>query len=375
MKICLLDPGLRSLSGHHVDWVHQLAREASRRGARVLVGCAKDASTGLLAALAPLAEVIPMFSLWPYHHDRVPASFTQAQRDAHEMRRHTHESQVLAGELQALPPSDLWLFPTLYAAQAAACALVPMAPAMAACIHKTPDLDGPAGARSWQQALQALARRSNAAPICLGTTTPPLQQAYAALSALPVQVWPLAHDGLRATRPRQHITTVGILGHQRPEKGLAILPPLVARLLELGLKVLLHDASGQLRAPSRPGLQLVSGFVTDFPAMVNLCDLIVVPNDPASYRLSGSGPVWEAMACGVPVLAPRGCYPGDLVQSTGAGLCFDAPTPEAIVRTVRDAIHHYPRLAGAAFACSQQWLEHQGVGRFLDRVLSLSKAG
>jgi len=383
MKISLLDPGLRQRDGHYYDWVHQLTLEARRRNISVVIGCAQHAASDLQAALRPLAEVRPLFTVSP-HHAPPRLSFAPGHPQVlarEEAARHSHESVRLAAELSTLPPSDLWVFPTLFASQAAAYALVPNAPPVVGCIHNAPELDGAAAATSWQQALHALyalrvpdsVPQPQGAPansVRLGTTTAPLQQAYAALSPLPIQLWPLAHDGLRAIQPRNQVTTVGILGHQRPEKGLGILPPLITGLLALGLKVLLHDASGQLRAPALPGLQLVSGFVSDFPALVSLCDLIVVPNQAANYRLRGSGPVWEAMACGVPVLAPRDCYPGELVLSSGVGLCFDTSTPEAILRTLQTALQRYPQLAAAAFACSEQWPKHHGVGRFLDQALS-----
>ena len=235
MNICLLDPGLLGTGGHHFDWAHKLAREAHQRGLRVTVACHQRAHPQMAPWLEPYARVQALFSVDPYDGSNDGTGFDTA-------------STTLAAELAGLPHADLWLVPTLTLGLAGALAKMAKTPWIAACIHHDPAYAGAADAAHWRATLQALHVRGKTA---LGTTTRALAQAYTSLSSLPIQVWPLAHDGHRALQPRPALRTVGILGHQRAEKGLSLIPSLVLGLRELGLNVLLHDTIGQLQDTGR----------------------------------------------------------------------------------------------------------------------------
>lgn len=349
MKICLLDPGLLGTSGHHFDWAHKLVREAHLRGLQVTVVCHQRAHPQMAQWLEPYARVQALFSVDPYEG----AGFDVA-------------STALAADLAGLPDADLWLVPTLTLGLAGALAKMAKTPWIAACIHHDPAYTGASDVAHWCTALAELQVHGKTA---LGTTTSALAQAYTQLSGLPIDLWPLAHDGHRALQPRRSLRTVGILGHQRAEKGLLLIPDLVQGLRGLGLNVLLHDTIGQLQDPGLPGVQTVHGFVLDFNELLRHCDLVITPNDSASYRLGGSGVVWEALASGIPVLAPRHTFSGQWALQTGGGLCFDTVTPSAIVQSVVQAQAVYAQLAAAAFTCSQNWPQEHGVARFLDRAL------
>jgi len=50
--------------------------------------------------------------------------------------------------------------------------------------------------------------------------------------------------------------------------------------------------------------------------------LFVAPYKPDWYRYNMAGIVMESLCCGVPIVAPEGSSPGNLVASLGAGTTF-----------------------------------------------------
>lgn len=367
MKICLIDPGLDARTGHYFEWSLKLAREARQRSIDVVIGASASASPDALDDLKAQAEVVAIFSVPPYP-PAPPSALFGVSAGAQEAR-HRSLARILGRELGRLPACDRWIFPSLTIDQAAACALLADRPPVAGCVHRPPDAGGLLMLEGWRQALAALQR--GAPPARIGATTPPLADAYTALGGGPVAAWPMPHEGAPAASPRGSLKTIGIFGHQRTAKGFKLLPRLVDLLLRQNLQVLLHDSAGRVDLPPRPGLQLIHGFVDDFAALVARCDLVIAPYDPVEYRLIASGVVWEALASGVPVLAPAASYPGDLVERTGAGLCFAEHGADSIGAALATAQASYPQLATAAFEASRHWPAQHGIGRFLDCALEL----
>jgi glycosyltransferase involved in cell wall biosynthesis len=269
---------------------------------------------------------------------------------------------ALAEDLRATAQADVWLWPSLFHAQLYACALLRPEAAISACIHTEPGFMSSQGPACWRY---AFIKASQAGlRMHMGVPGPVLQQEYDVLfgSQQLVQLLPLPNQGHPSNAPRTHLKTIGFFGHQRQEKGIENLPALISALLNEGYQVLLHDSGNAFGSEQLPGLTRI-GYVPDLAAEIAKCDLAVVPYEATAYRSKESGIVWDALASGVPVVAPHATAPGLRVLSCGAGKVFHFPTLDSIHRAIVEARADYQQIAAAAFRAGRTWRETQGIAK------------
>ena len=362
MKINLMDPGLAGQQGHHLDIDLRVTRQLVADGHCVHVYASKFASEAVSQAFASLAKFTRQFQSNPYQS---PQSIDPV---AGELLVYTHQSALLAQELRCTDPADLWLWPSIFAPQLNACAIAQMGVAVAGCVHTeaTPP-DQTQGSVWWRHAFLNM-RKSNC-PLRIGSIEPALRYGYLSLTTDELfQTFPVPYPGKPISRPRNALRKIGFLGHQRGEKGSAFVLKLVNSLIAEGYQVVLQDSSEKIIQHANPQAMLL-GFVTDITEEIAQCDLIVLPYSPEQYRAKGSGILWEALATGIPVVAPYHSAPGQWVERTGAGLLFIANTHDCLLRTITTARDIYPKIALAAFENSQQWPKHHGVQKFTEAMI------
>lgn len=361
MRVNILDPGLIFSGGHHLEYDIRIAEELIRRGHEARVYSHARISDSARESVAAIAPAIPLFRPSPYSN---PAKVDPISG---ELRIFLDGALMLAEDLGRVEAADLWIWPTLFAPQLHACALANPRVDIAGCIHVEPNYMASNGRMWWRYALEKCRKaglRTN-----LGVTIPRLGREYSLLAGDErVSMWPILADGAPIKVPRTGLRRIGFFGHQRAEKGTAILATLISRLLGDGFEVVLHDSGDLSRIDQAPGL-VTLGFVPSLAEEIARCDLVVLPYDPAAYRARGSSVGCEAIASGIPVIAPAGTPIGFLVESTGAGALFAALTAEEIHRVVLAARDGYRRFSNAAFEASRAWPERHGIKNFVSKML------
>ena len=366
MKINLMDPGLVGQAGHHFEWVANIVRQLVARGHSVHVYSHTALPEAPRNALSLLAPVTPIFSAHPFVG---PGDARQIDPIAGEYYLYRNLSQTTARELDQTGDADLLLWPTVSAYQLNACALSRRNIPVSCCVHYTPDIGGfKTGATWWRDAF--LNMRRSKAPLRCGSFVPSLRKHYLPITADGSFVlFPAPHGARRIEAPREILGTVGFFGAQRPEKGLHILRGLIARFISDGLRVLAHDSYNGLKV-HQPSPQLsVIGYVPDLVAEISKCDLVVLPYDPSEYKDRGSAIAYDALAAGIPIIAPFDTVPGDLVESSGAGRTFLYFDEESILRAAADCRASYANVAEAAFRFSSVWNPANGYGPFVDAMI------
>jgi hypothetical protein len=210
---------------------------------------------------------------------------------------------------------------------------------------------------------------------------------YQMLLDFPVGTLPLPQQAVTACRDRtgRRPVTIGILGHQRGEKGFGKVPALVARLLaeRSDIRVLVHNGwpegmaeqQRELRAMAArdPRLELDER-VADaalWAALLDRTDLMVCPYDRNRFISSYSAVTSEAMANAIPMVVPEGTTMHAVAREFGEpATVFRDESVEAIAAAIHAALDDYHRLAGLARLAAARWEETRGPRRLVDTLLA-----
>lgn len=364
MKINLLDPGHINSGGHNFDWNRRIAHELAKRGHEVRLYIGAQAKPAAMEGYAAGISVTPLFQTNPY----LPASLYDPV--CGELERQISGTRQIATELQSVAHADLWLWPTAFAYQLRACAVIPVEAEISACVHIPPtnELNIPFSepAEWWRLAGKSLVttgRRIRA----IGPAEPDglnLFRPY--LGMLPLKALPIPFDG--APRARDALKTIGFFGNRlRSEQGLNLKPQLVYDCLQAGFHVVTQmEKSLPPELTSHPNLKLLDGD-GDFAPKLEACDLVVAAYRWDTYVGRNSGVVSQALASGVPCVAP---YGASFSQMLGKGAVFFSELrAPAIFEAIRKAQTSYPALAKAAFDNAQEWKKSHGIAHFVDAIL------
>lgn len=359
MKISLLDPGLQGRFGHHYDLDLRLASALALRGHAVEVHGHRELATGLAEQFEIAGATLhPTFRIYAYRQPR-----------RYQLPVCAHASWIAKTrrDLQQVDTADLWFWPTLTSFQLAAAARDERTVAQLGGAWWLPGIWVPAAEKAWSRTITELARADK--PIRLGAYDEALCQAYEhQFPGMPMDMLPCPHDGAVNERTSPALACIGFFGHQRDRRGLALLPELISALLGEGYEVVFQDSgAGDLHLAEHPRL-LRLPYIEDFAEAIARCDLIVWPSRPTAYRQSWSGVVSEAVASGVPVVAPEGCLPSELLTRMGCGVLFSAYNAEAVLAAVRRAAAAFPELRAQARQAAVAWRAQHGVDRLVQRL-------
>lgn len=362
MKIHLMDPGLAGRAGHHPDLDLGLARwlVAAGHELRVYAHAAVDAQ--IQRAFETVAPLQPLFRSRPYLNPQRHDPY------AGELLVYQGQSRLLVEDLRGLPAADLWLWPTMMAAQLKACAMAQPRTNVVGCVH-TPVVseEYPNGTIWWRDAFLTAQRVGMA--LRLGAFEP--EHRYEYLPLMPdgnFQVFPWYFEGILSKTPRTALRRIGFFGHQRGEKGGSLIPDLLEALLSRGYHVTVQNSGGGPGMPARRGLTLL-GHVPDLAAEIARCDLVVLPYVPDRYRRKGSGVLMDALASGIPAVAPFDTAPGRWIDRTGAGTHFVRLNTEQVLAAIEQARSRYGAIAQAAHRVSLGWRAQHGLGRFAQALI------
>ena len=370
MKINLLDPGLVRPWGHHHDWDTRIANALAGRGHEVCVYASVDAVPEALSGFADAVRVERHFRIHPY---REPEDFDPL---CGEIERQFVSRNWTARDLGQVAEADLWLWPTLFSYQLWACATVRPKAAISACIHMPPGQ--PSGAvhaepDPWWRFAAKGARAAGLDLRTIGILDPEgLQASLPFLGDLDPFVLPIPIDG--KPRRRTSLETVGFFGASRVEHGSPIVPDLIARCLDEGLKVTTQDTA--LLSPAirgRPGLEILDPG-GDFADKVARADLVVLPYQWGKYLGRISAVACQAIASGAPCVVPRGASFARATARIGSGSVFSPLNVETVFAAIARARQSFHALADAAYAGALEWQGTQGLTKFVDAMLGAAPA-
>jgi hypothetical protein len=365
MKINILDAGIRYRAGHHYDYGIKLVRELVSAGHDVHVYGASVMEDAVAADFGALAPISKHFNIWPHtvpeRYDFYAGSFVQ----------HRFEPPVIAQDLRKVRSADLWIFPTIWTQEIAACAMVGVDVPVVGCIYWDPGIEWKSDdARFLRSAL--LLAQSAKVDMTLTSVEPEMRDRF--LPIMPNGKFvtiPQPADGPPLPKAKKQLKRIGFFGHQRVEKGTNMLRWLLPRLLKDGYSITYQD-SFATELPDLPGVERL-GFVSDIAEPIAECDLVVLPYDVDRYRARGSGLVVECLALGVPVTAPVGTMPGRTIERYGVGPLFSIARGQPVYNAIKIADEDFANFAKKAHQAAVHFAARNGSAHFAKALLAAVK--
>jgi len=214
-----------------------------------------------------------------------------------------------------------------------------------------------------------------------------IAEEFGFLLAQPVHVVPMPQPqpSLRR-RGASGVLTIGLVGHQRPDKGYQFAPEFISSILQRhsNAKFVVHqsdpeamtDISNSLYdvATETGRLEMIVGpkLLDEWFSLFDRCDIIALPYEPQRYAGTYSAIVGEALAAGAPVVVPAATTLAATVEATGRpGVTFDLWNAASIAEAIDMAIDDFPALAERAWCAGRTWRQRNGPEHFATAVLEL----
>jgi len=401
MRVFYADTGLSHDLGHHANSCRLLTREWRARGCEVMIAAAANVAPWLQAELGANPH-FRVHTYWQGDGDEFCGWLTAFFHTAGRTRE----------DLDALgpfTPNDLLYVNSIQPAQLMALASfvqgtpAPARPRIVAELGTAPGLDfewrddtlhfHPKDPRYdakgvlYRFAGTHLAQNDAADPL-LTTFHPTCSAIYAHLLKRHVHTLPLPHDAARpaAPVPQRDTVTVGVLGHQRADKGYQLVPQIALALLQHrpNLHLLLHNgAPGYMHqvqdvvreiAANEPRITVDERIANDalWDSLLHSCDIVLCPYHAPSYTGAYSAIVGEAIARGIPLIAPAvTTLARTMAEFGGPGEIFPGFDIAPIVDATLRVIDNLPAYKAKAAAAAIQWRQQMGAARTVDAILSL----
>lgn len=402
MKILYVDPGLRGLEGHHASSALALPAALRQLGHDVTVlGHCEVAD-----ALQQSTGALPFFEVFTYARHWASDPVAGWLTDFSEALEPTVAD--LRRAWKTLGPADLIYANSVKPAQVAALGL------WLKSTFEWPEAGPPIVVEFGTESGLARTECSNAAPFEVRDPTAVLYrhaarrvgewwmgrfaflaaagaaaEEYAFLLDRPVGVAPMPQilPPLRRRQPAGRLT-IGLLGHQRPDKGYPLAPEFIPQVLDKHRQAqfLVHhsdaasltDVTEHLRALAadepRLKLQLEPAVGEDWFALLDRCDIVALPYDPQRYAGSYSAIVGEALASGAPVVVPAETTMATELQTAGGpGVIIDAWNAPSISAAIGAAIDDFASLSERASSAGKAWHGRHGPERFVTCVLEAAE--
>lgn len=364
MKINIMDPGLLHHAGHHLDINKKLIFKLAEWGHHVNLYAHAQIAANVSEEVSRYAHLFPIFRAYPYQDTQ------KIDPAAGELINYLHQSRVLFDDLKKVAGADIWIWPTIYAPQLNACAMINCGVPISACVQTESSMaDRLTGSMFWRHAwLQAKERKIS---LRIGAFEPDHQYEYKPIFLEGnFSIFPSPYDGKKLYSPRKNIKNIGFFGQQRIEKGANIVHSLANSLSRKGYSVIIQDSAGNLRGEQNNNIKFV-GYSKELIDIISQCDLVVLPYVPDKYRRKGSGILQDCLASGIPAVVPFDTFAGRWIDRTGAGKSFIRFDEKEILSSIESAIKDYDNIARAAFRISFDWDKHNGIAKFASEMIKI----
>lgn len=198
-------------------------------------------------------------------------------------------------------------------------------------------------------------------------------------------IWP---DKLERKRPpgdgQGQPIRVGYFGYAKREKGFHLVPEIYKKVRQAfdadTVEFVVHvnhdnydgsiiDADTALSGLPSDGLRIIRGAISSDAYMQEFLDsdIALLPYDPNLYRGRGSGVFSEAIGFGKILVAPRAAGVGEEIEAgRGAGVLFDEHTGEDVANAVIQAVETYAALCQTADDQASVWRASHSGSALLD---------
>ena len=402
MRFVYADPSLVSDLGHHATACRLITSELRARGIIPTVLVSGKADKALLSEL----QAVPHFRFNAYVlNDGDPicgwlnAFFVIAEITSHDLAR-----------ISDLGPDDVIYFNSIGAAQLMAIAIwanrfpSQQLPRIIVEFTTEPGVDPTPDKRTYQPRDPRVDPRAafyrfammrfppaSAGMLHLNTHERFTSSVFSDVLKFPVGWLPLyfGASGSLQTRVGKRPVTIGILGHQRPDKGYHLVPDVVRSLLQSreDIRFLVHNGAPAdmsreqqvLRDLAATDRRITIDERTAGPAawhqLIAACDLMLCPYDPRRYYASWSAVAIDALANGIPLVGPTETSLHRLILEYGGfGATFDQFEPPSIVDATLRALARYDHFAQIASVGAQKFALTNGPPCLVDAILSYSQA-
>lgn len=225
-----------------------------------------------------------------------------------------------------------------------------------------------------------------------------IAEEYSYIVDLPVKAT-TAPEELPTPRRREPVDalTIGFMGHQRIDKGYEFLPDLISLLLSkhnrLHFIVQHSDPDGRSQAePERmarvtaklrslanraDNIELILKPATGAAwfSLIDRCDIVALPYEPANYTDSYSAIFGEALSSGAAIVAPANTtMASEITRAGSVGTTFDDWTVASIAAAIDEAIVQFQNLAPRAYAGGQAWRKQRGPDAYVSAVIEAARS-
>lgn len=222
---------------------------------------------------------------------------------------------------------------------------------------------------------------------------------YSFLVDMPVKAM-TTPEGLPTTRQRQASAalTIGVLGHQRIDKGYELLPDLIPRVLSQHKHVRFivqhSDPMGGAQedqprmeritaklselSTREPRLEMILGpsVGVDWFELIDRCDIVALPYDPPRYASSYSAIFGEALASGAATVAPAGTtISQEMENAGGVGTTFTEWAAPSIAVAIGAAVDRFDDLRKRAYQAGLSWRKRHGPDAYAAAVVEAAGLG
>jgi len=182
--------------------------------------------------------------------------------------------------------------------------------------------------------------------------------------------------------------TLAFLGEGRTTKGFLDLPDIADHIaarpaLAGQLRLVIQNWPPFRGDPARhelavaslarhPFVEIMGGLLDPpaYEALLNAADLLLLPYDPRTYGLQGSGILVEGLARGKIIVARAGTA---MVDEARAGVGFAYRTPDELVENLEEIVDRYEELAATAAHLAEQFRENNTPRRFISALAARSR--
>ncbi len=210
---------------------------------------------------------------------------------------------------------------------------------------------------------------------------------FAELTGQTVSTFPLPRVSItdRRSRVGAKPPTIGIVGHQRRDKGYHLVPQIIRHVLAArpSSRFLVHNGApremeevqSELRAMAAQDQRIeIDERVADaaiWRQLLERCDLIVCPYEANRFRGSYSAVASEAAAEAIPAVVPADTSLSEMIAALDGGYtAFDSWDARSIAEATIGAIDRLDGLAESADAAAARWPIQQGPDRLVDAIMS-----